>query len=89
MISFTKLGVASMIAGAVLGQQVGTVTPNYMPPMHITECTAKNQCHTVNTNLAFDMNWRWKHNKANYDSCDSICNGSNDTLCSDNCALEG
>ena len=60
---------------------------NVLPPMHITECTAKNQCHTVNTNLVFDMNWRWKHNKSNNDSCDSVCKDNNS--CSDNCSIEG
>lgn len=54
MLSFTKLGVASLFAGAALGQQIGNVKPSYFPPMHMSECTAKNQCKTVNTNLVFD-----------------------------------
>ncbi len=87
MFSFTKLGVASVIAGAALAQQPGTVKPNFLPPMQISECTAQNQCTTINTSLVSDMNWRWKHNIANYDPCDSICSDSN--KCSDECALEG
>ncbi len=87
MFSLNKLGLASIFAGAVLAQQPGTQKQNFFPPLQSQECSAVNKCVSKNTHIVSDMNWRWRHNKGGYASCDTIC--SDDYRCSNECEVEG
>jgi cellulose 1,4-beta-cellobiosidase len=88
--------IASCFTAVVLGQQVGTLTPEVHPSLPTQKCTKAGGCTTVNTKIVLDANWRWLHNAATgaYNNCYDG-NKWNAALCPDpktcatNCALEG
>ncbi|KAK4465483.1 Exoglucanase 1 [Cladorrhinum samala] len=83
-----------LFASLVLGQQVGTNTPEKHPSMPIEVCTAPGSCTKENTEVVLDANWRWTHVTTGYTNCYT---GSswNATACPDgetcaaNCAIDG
>jgi len=85
---------AGVLAAAVRGQQVGTVSPEVHPPFSAQQCTKSGGCKDVPGELVLDAQWRWLHEKGGYTNCLSDA-GWNATSCPDaatcatHCELEG
>ncbi|CAN8099248.1 unnamed protein product [Discula destructiva] len=85
---------ALAFASAVLGQQVGTYTPETHPSLPIQSCTSAGSCKTEQTKVTLDANWRWTHSTTGYTNC-YTGDAWNTTACPDgktcsaNCALDG
>ena len=93
MIAFTSL-LSLLLATSTSAQQIGDYVKEVHPPLPIQSCTAPNSCTNLSTSLTVDENWRWLHNKDNYQNCYDG-NWWNVTLCPDNrscaanCAIDG
>ncbi|KAL2290978.1 hypothetical protein FJTKL_14880 [Diaporthe vaccinii] len=84
---------ALSFASAVLGQQVGTNTPEVHPALPMSTCS-ESGCTTESTKAVLDANWRWAHTTTGYTNC-YTGNKWDATLCPDgktcatNCAIDG
>ncbi|KAJ9142823.1 Glucanase [Coniochaeta hoffmannii] len=93
MTRLSLLSAASLLAGSVVAQQMGKLTPEVHPLLPSWECTVAAGCVQKNTSIVLDSDYRWTHTVNGYDNCKST--GLNATLCPDaktcsaNCALEG
>jgi cellulose 1,4-beta-cellobiosidase len=91
---YRQVATALSFASLVLGQQVGTLTPETHPSLPIEVCTAPGSCTKEDTTVVLDANWRWTHVTDGYTNC---YEGSswNATACPDgktcaaNCAIDG
>jgi len=93
MRTFVLFAILSLVA-VVLGQQVGTYTPETHPSLPIQVCTNSTGCKTLQTSIVLDSNWRWVHKVGDYTNCytgdewdSTLC--SDPKTCATNCALEG
>ncbi|KAJ8518543.1 hypothetical protein ONZ45_g4379 [Pleurotus djamor] len=80
-------------AAAVLGQRIGTLTPEVHPPITIQECSASG-CSTQQKSIVIDANWRWTHSTSGATNCytgnawdASLC--PDPVTCASNCAIDG
>jgi cellulose 1,4-beta-cellobiosidase len=88
-----SLLVTAAFAATALAQVPGEYTPEVHPNLSSQVCRRFGGCHTVNTSVVLDSNYRWLHNVGGYNACkpsnfDPVyC--PNITACAQNCALEG
>jgi len=87
---------SALVAGAVRGQQVGTMQTETHPSMSYQKCTSAGSCSTTSGKVVIDANWRWVHDKTSGSTTNCYTGNTwNATLCPDNvkcasnCALEG
>lgn len=78
----------------VLGQQIGTLTPETHPPLSYSQCTTGGGCQTKQGSVTLDSNWRWTHSVGGSTNCytgdawdPSLC--PDPVTCAQKCALEG
>ena len=92
--SFSKLTLASLLLGAVRGQQAGSMTTETHPTLNTQKCVTGGTCTTQDTSITLDANWRWVHSTSDSTNCytgnswdSSLC--PDGETCASNCALDG
>jgi len=84
----------ALLVVAVVGQQVGNLTPENHPAISFQKCTNSSGCTTINGAVVLDSNWRWTHATTGSNNC-YTGNTWDPTLCPDpvtcaaKCALDG
>lgn len=83
----------AVFVAAVVGQQVGTLTPENHPNLNFQHCT-KSGCQQQSGSVTLDSNWRWTHAVSGSQNCytgntwdTSLC--PDPVSCATNCALDG
>lgn len=86
-----------LLATAVAGQQVGTLTPENHPKLSWQKCTGTGSsavCTAQPGSVVLDSNWRWTHTTSGSTNCydgstwnTSLC--PNGVTCAQNCAIDG
>ena len=88
-----KILLCTLLCALVLGQNIGTVKPDFHIDSPYTECTAQG-CSTKQGAVTIAAEYRWLHYVSNYDACQ---NGGgwdarycpDPTTCAKNCGYEG
>jgi len=88
------LAILSVFVIAVVGQQVGTLTPENHPSLNVMQCSKSGGCQSMQRSVTLDANWRWTHVTSGSTNCytgnewdTSIC--PDPVTCAQKCAIDG
>lgn len=88
------VAILATLIGICIGQQAGTLTDEYKPPLPLQVC-GQSGCATENTGVVIDAAWRYLYSKDDSAVSCQIAGGYDPVLCPDgltcaeNCALNG